>query len=467
MAKIIRIGELQCALNKQPLSFWSSFDFSVSVITTVGWGYTHPKTVLGKLFCMVYASFGVPLYIVVIGSNGQYIAHLAERLDSCWRSQTCLSAKSLVYLELVSKYIIVGILVTGFIFAYTQTVFETSHGGSNHEDENLKSWSWFQSLYYALISLTTIGFGDFFMPSASDEHKFYNFIQAMALVVSIIFGFALFTYAFNAYAEASRRQMNILREKYEAIATKNAILAFAQIYANSELMLTRSQSFITKNTVHVRKVSNAIEELKKKNTIQKTVAQSVAQRKIGNFWARSSTQNASKTVNKESERDEKEYTPNEPVINYPPDEEQEWRDTESERNDLPEIIIDNPSSQLNPDQNRGKRRISATFVIEKQSSSTSLLSCSSITSSPLLRRTRNLSGKNPPVSPTTSTKSRQSFLINLPEGEEECNLLTVEVEQDSPGWQLDCEVVVPGRRERNESGPPIVMLRETDVLVER
>ena len=52
----------------------------------------------------------------------------------------------------------------------------------------------------------------------------------MALVVSIIFGFALFTYAFNAYAAASRRQMNILREKYEAMATKNAILAFAQVY---------------------------------------------------------------------------------------------------------------------------------------------------------------------------------------------------------------------------------------------
>jgi hypothetical protein len=51
----------------------------------------------------------------------------------------------------------------------------------------------------------------------------------MALVVSIIFGFALFTYAFNAYAEASRRQMNTLREKYEAMATKNAILAFAQV----------------------------------------------------------------------------------------------------------------------------------------------------------------------------------------------------------------------------------------------
>ena len=55
--------------------------------------------------------------------------------------------------------------------SFSETVFESSHGGSHHEDENLKSWTWFQSLYYALISLTTIGFGDFFMPSASDEHK--------------------------------------------------------------------------------------------------------------------------------------------------------------------------------------------------------------------------------------------------------------------------------------------------------
>lgn len=59
--------------------------------------------------------------------------------------------------------------------------------------------------------------------------QFYNFVQAMALVVSIIFGFALFTYAFNAYAEASKEQMRLLRGRYEAMATKNAILAFAQV----------------------------------------------------------------------------------------------------------------------------------------------------------------------------------------------------------------------------------------------
>ena len=52
MAKIVRIGELQCALNKQPLTFWSSFDFSVSVITTVGnrftveWGYIDNVNVI-------------------------------------------------------------------------------------------------------------------------------------------------------------------------------------------------------------------------------------------------------------------------------------------------------------------------------------------------------------------------------------------------------------------------------------
>ena len=45
-----------------------------------GWGYTHPKTVLGKLFCMIYASFGVPLYIVVIGSNGESFYSLSVRI---------------------------------------------------------------------------------------------------------------------------------------------------------------------------------------------------------------------------------------------------------------------------------------------------------------------------------------------------------------------------------------------------
>ena len=59
--------------------------------------------------------------------------------------------------------------------------------------------------------------------------QLYNFVQAIALVMAIIFGFALFTYAFNSYAEASRRHMAFLREKYEALATRNAILAFAGV----------------------------------------------------------------------------------------------------------------------------------------------------------------------------------------------------------------------------------------------
>ena len=57
-------------------------------------------------------------------------------------------------------------------------------------------------------------------------------MRAMLLVVSIIFGFALFTYAFNAYVAASRKQMKVLRDRYEALATRNAILAFAQVNKN-------------------------------------------------------------------------------------------------------------------------------------------------------------------------------------------------------------------------------------------
>ena len=55
-------------------------------------------------------------------------------------------------------------------------------------------------------------------------------MQGLSIVVVIIFGFGLFTYAFNEYTEASKRQMKVLRERYEELATKNAILAFTQVH---------------------------------------------------------------------------------------------------------------------------------------------------------------------------------------------------------------------------------------------
>ena len=138
---------------------------------------------------------------------------------------------------------------------------------------------------------------------------------------------------------------------------------------------------------------------------------------------------------------------------------------------LPEIIINNtthPASDHNdPNAIRPrKRRISATFVIEKQSSSTSLKT-SSVHSSPLSRRTRT-SPANSTGSPTFSNRSRQSFLINLPIGEagEQDNLMTVDLDQDGTAREYDCEVVVPERRHRVHSYPPIVLLKETEAKAE-
>eukprot|EP00116_Pleurobrachia_bachei_P004445 sb/3464707/ len=223
-------------------------------------------------------------YLRVLGRSSLHCCDWIKR-----RISTLIQNSRLVYCELFSKYIIVTLLVVLFIIAYACSVYINSRGGSNHHDENLLHWTWFESLYYALISLTTIGFGDYFMPSASDKHEFYNCMQGLLIVIVIIFGFGLFTYAFSEYTEASKRQMKVLRERYEELATKNAILAFTQhiynpillrggytsataplaktdnsfqLYTNSESFMEKSQQAMKSGSQNIRKISSAIEEVK-------------------------------------------------------------------------------------------------------------------------------------------------------------------------------------------------------------
>jgi potassium channel subfamily K member 9 len=45
--------------------FSGAFYFSLTVITTIGYGHSTPHTAMGKAFCMIYAIFGIPLCLVM------------------------------------------------------------------------------------------------------------------------------------------------------------------------------------------------------------------------------------------------------------------------------------------------------------------------------------------------------------------------------------------------------------------
>uniref|UniRef100_A0A0K0EAV3 Two pore potassium channel protein sup-9 n=1 Tax=Strongyloides stercoralis TaxID=6248 RepID=A0A0K0EAV3_STRER len=125
--------------------FSGAFYFATTVITTIGYGHSTPITIGGKTFCMFYALAGIPLGLVMFQSIGERLNTFAARVLKCCKQ--CFGKNPTVtHIDLI---IICSGLGT-FLIAAGALVFHI------YED-----WSYFDSLYYCFVTLTTIGFGDF------------------------------------------------------------------------------------------------------------------------------------------------------------------------------------------------------------------------------------------------------------------------------------------------------------------
>lgn len=61
-------------------NFFNSFFFAITVITTVGYGHLSPSTISGRIFCLAYALFGIPMTGILLGAIG-------ERFSRCFLDQ--------------------------------------------------------------------------------------------------------------------------------------------------------------------------------------------------------------------------------------------------------------------------------------------------------------------------------------------------------------------------------------------
>ena len=55
----------------KPWKFAGSFYYATTVLTTIGYGHSTPKTFGGRMFTMLYATFGIPLGLVMFNSIGE------------------------------------------------------------------------------------------------------------------------------------------------------------------------------------------------------------------------------------------------------------------------------------------------------------------------------------------------------------------------------------------------------------
>uniref|UniRef100_A0A663LLG0 Potassium two pore domain channel subfamily K member 17 n=1 Tax=Athene cunicularia TaxID=194338 RepID=A0A663LLG0_ATHCN len=125
--------------------FSGSFFFSISAITTIGYGNLSPSTAAGRIFCILFALFGIPLNLVLLNEIGQLmllgVQHCAHRLERVfhWQKKAFLLIKTCA--------LVTGLLL--FLLLPPLLFFDK------------EGWSYEEGFYYSFITLSTIGFGDY------------------------------------------------------------------------------------------------------------------------------------------------------------------------------------------------------------------------------------------------------------------------------------------------------------------
>lgn len=208
-------------------SFENTLLFTITIMTTVGYGHIAPGTSNGKMFCMIYALIGVPLYIMFMAQIGDWMATTfrwfysrvlcrwcrARRRDSELPPELDRREKGIAVDEigkerymptdLVMVPIMVNLMLI-FIFIFLGAVMF-----SLFED-----WDPATSAYFCFVTLTTIGFGDY-SPQASFK-GFQTDPKAFAMMVFTLsycmFGMTLLSMCLNLMQEQ-------IIEKFKGLAS--------------------------------------------------------------------------------------------------------------------------------------------------------------------------------------------------------------------------------------------------------
>ena len=110
-----------------------------------GYGHLSPETPGGKIFCMIFALFGIPLNIMILKLVGDRILSLIElTLRSIQeryfgKEVTKLRSKTMT---IILCLIVLMLILGGVLYNLTEP------------------WTFLDGLYFCFVTFTTIGFGD-------------------------------------------------------------------------------------------------------------------------------------------------------------------------------------------------------------------------------------------------------------------------------------------------------------------
>ncbi|XP_078679679.1 potassium channel subfamily K member 2-like [Branchiostoma floridae x Branchiostoma belcheri] len=131
------------------LDYMESWYFCMTIVTTIGYGHMGPLSDAGKVFCCIYALVGIPVWIILLTLVG------AQLSDSTRWMEKRVSELLARVTHIPKKFRAPG-LITAIAFMITAFFFIPAlifH--------KVESWTYLDAIYFCVITLTTVGFGDF------------------------------------------------------------------------------------------------------------------------------------------------------------------------------------------------------------------------------------------------------------------------------------------------------------------
>ncbi|KAH9394223.1 hypothetical protein TYRP_004272, partial [Tyrophagus putrescentiae] len=191
-------------------SFINSFFFAITVTTTIGYGHLTPSTFFGKIFCIVYALFGIPITGLLIGS-------LADRFSKLYSPKTIIRKTNTYQRQLSARLLmlkkgLISLVPWFFVFLVVPALIFTF----------FEDWTFLDGFYYCFVTLSTIGFGDFV---AGSFEKDYIWVYKILVVFWIIFGLAYLSMVLNFITQSlrSRHISNVMHSLRHKISSNQSL----------------------------------------------------------------------------------------------------------------------------------------------------------------------------------------------------------------------------------------------------
>ncbi|CAI5455146.1 unnamed protein product [Caenorhabditis angaria] len=130
-------------------TFPASVLFSFTILTTIGYGNVTPATDAGKVFTMIYGAFGIPLFLITIADLGRFSkTAIMSAVQKMYKKEIKKQGEQKFFREL-GEVFLVALLFVLFIAVGSAVIPLWEN-----------QLTYFDSVYFSYMSLTTIGLGD-------------------------------------------------------------------------------------------------------------------------------------------------------------------------------------------------------------------------------------------------------------------------------------------------------------------